>query len=105
MRKFSHRAAIGLMVLNFCMEGLCGHNNLYAKHGQNLPHGCGDNAHSNDLATRVRQRFWSCMMLMVMSSVTSFGVTSCATSFWHSEGQPHTCLSMPNFESFKSDNY
>ena len=95
MRKFSHRAAIGLMVLNFCMEGLCGHNNLYAKNRQNLPHGCGDSAHSNGLATRVRQRLWSFMMSMVTSSVASFGMTSCATSFWRSFLWSHICDSCP----------
>ncbi len=34
MRKFSHREPIGLMVLNFCMKGLCGHKNLHTKTGK-----------------------------------------------------------------------
>ena len=88
MRKFSHRAPICLMVLNFCMKGLCGHKNLH-ENWQNLPHRFGDSAHSNGLATRVRQRLWSFMSL-VTSSVTSWGVTSCVTSFWRPAGRSST---------------
>ena len=41
-RQFSHRAPIGLMLLNFCMKGLCGHKKFVCKNWQNLPHVIGD---------------------------------------------------------------